>query len=183
MRLVFIGPPGAGKGTQCGRLSELLGVPHLSTGDMLREAVQEKTKIGRLAQKYMPRGQLVPDPVIIDLIGERLDRDDCQAGYLLDGFPRTVGQAESLDEYANDAGQPLDWALELRVDEDKLVARLAGRGREDDNEEVIRRRLGAFREQTEPVAEYYQQQGILKRIDGNATPQEVFRRIEAALAK
>lgn len=183
MRLVFIGPPGAGKGTQCVRLTELLGVPHLSTGEMLREAVQAKTKVGRLAETYMPRGQLVPDPVIIDLIGERLDRDDCIPGYLLDGFPRTVGQAESLDEYVRAAGRPLDCALELRVDEDRLVARLLGRGREDDKEEVIRRRLIAYREQTQPVAEYYQQQGILKRIDGNASPDEVFERIKAALAQ
>ena len=181
MRLVFIGPPGAGKGTQCGRLSELLGVPHLSTGDMLREAVQEKTKVGRLAQEYMARGQLVPDPAIIDLIGERLERPDCLPGYLLDGFPRTVGQAESLDEYGRGAQRPLDYVLEMQVEEDNLVARLLERGREDDKEEVIRRRLIGFREQTEPVAEYYQQQGILKRIDGNATPDEVFDRIKAAL--
>lgn len=183
MRLVFIGPPGAGKGTQCARLSELLGVPHLSTGDLLREAVQAKTKVGRLAKKYMARGQLVPDPVIIDLIGDRLDQDDCDTGYLLDGFPRTVGQAESLHVYAQGVGRPLDWALELRVDEDKLVTRLLGRGRDDDKEEVIRQRLIGYREQTEPVAEYYRQQGTLKRVDGNASPDEVFERIRAALAQ
>ena len=183
MRLVFIGPPGAGKGTQCVRLTEFFGVPHLSTGDMLRDAVQAKTKVGRLAKKYMGRGQLVPDPVIIDLIGERLGRDDCAAGYLLDGFPRTVGQAESLDEYGRGAKQPLDFALELQVDEENLVSRLLERGREDDKEKVIRRRLIAYRKQTEPVAEYYQQQDILKRIDGNTTPETVFERIKAALMR
>jgi adenylate kinase len=148
---------------------------------MLREAIQAKTKIGKLAQDYMNRGQLVPDPVIIDLILERLERDDCKGGYLLDGFPRTVGQAESLDEFVRAVGKPLDCVLELQVDADKLVGRLLGRGRDDDTEEVIRHRLVAFREQTESVAEYYQQQGILERIDGNATPDEVFERIEAAL--
>ncbi len=181
MRLIFIGPPGAGKGTQCLRLTELFGVPHLSTGDMLREAVQDQTKIGRLAQDHMTRGKLVPDPVIIDLIFERLDRDDCDPGYLLDGFPRTVSQAESLDDYVRGVGKPLDCVIELQVDEDKLVTRVLGRGREDDKEEVIRQRLVAYREQTQSVAEYYQQQGILERIDGNATPEEVFDRIKAAL--
>ena len=183
MRLVFIGPPGAGKGTQCVRLTEFLDVPHLSTGDMLREAVQEETKVGRLAKEFMDLGQLVPDPVIIDLIGERLDRDDCAAGYLLDGFPRTVGQAESLDEYGRGVQQPLDIALELQVDEDKLVARLLERGREDDNEKVIRHRFITYRKQTVPVAEYYQRQDILKRIDGNTTPEAVFERIKTALSQ
>lgn len=182
MRLVFIGPPGAGKGTQCARLAQHFDVPHLSTGDMLREAVEAQTKAGRLAKKYMTSGQLVPDPVIIDLIGERLDCSDCAVGYLLDGFPRTVGQAESLDDYIRDAGQPLDHVLELQVDVEELIGRLLGRGREDDTEEIIRQRLITFREQTEPVTDYYQQQDILRRIDGNATPEEVFQRIMSAMA-
>ena len=182
MRLVFIGPPGAGKGTQCVRLAQHFDVPHFSSGDMLREAVEAKTKAGRLAEKYMTSGQLVPDPVIIDLIGERLHRSDCAKGYLLDGFPRTVGQAESLDEFTRSAGQPLDHVLELQVDEDELVGRLLGRGREDDTEEIFRQRLVGFREQTKPVADYYQQQGILRQIDGKATPEEVFQRIMTAMA-
>jgi adenylate kinase len=181
MRLVFIGPPGAGKGTQAERVVRDYRLAHLSTGDMLRAAVAERTPVGRKAEQYMAAGQLVPDDLIMTLIGQRLAQPDCQQGYLLDGFPRTMAQAESLDRMLARQGAPLDGVLELQVPEEELFRRLAGRGRADDKPEVIRQRLVAYREQTEPLLAYYRQAGLLRGVDGQGGVDEIFQRIEAVL--
>jgi adenylate kinase len=181
MRLVFIGPPGAGKGTQAARLTSDLGIPHLSTGDMLRQAKQEGTEVGQLAAEYMDHGLLVPDPVVVAVVGERLESPDCARGCLFDGFPRTVGQAQSLDEYLTAAGTPLDGALFLNVDRDELLRRLLARGRGDDELETILRRFDQYQIQTAPVLEYYRERGILRSIDGAGAPEEVYQRIRAAI--
>ena len=181
MRIIFLGPPGVGKGTQSKRLVEYLGIPHLSTGDMLRQAFQEKSEIGILSQQYMSSGKLVPDPIILEIMGRRLDQSDCRNGCLLDGFPRTLGQARALDEFLAHRGTPLGGVLELKVDQDELVDRLAGRGRDDDRPEIIRQRLEHYERQTAPLVDYYQRQGLLHTIDGVGTPDEVFGRIKEVL--
>ncbi|HID76851.1 MAG TPA: adenylate kinase [Planctomycetaceae bacterium] len=181
MRIVFIGPPGAGKGTQAQRLVDTYGLAHLSTGDMLRAARDAQTELGRQADQYMSQGKLVPDEVILGLISQRLEEPDCQDGYLLDGFPRTIAQAEALDRLLQRKGTPLDAVLELQVPEDELFRRLAGRGRADDTPEVIRRRLVAYRRQTEPLLDYYGQAGLLRTIDGLGSIDQIFQRVRAVL--
>lgn len=176
MRMVFIGPPGAGKGTQAERIIKRYNIAHLSTGDMLRAARDAKTEIGIEADKYMSTGQLVPDQVVIGIIAERLKAQDCQGGFLLDGFPRTIAQAESLDKMLAEANAPLNVVLELKVHEDELFNRLAGRGRADDNPEAIRQRLVSYSNQTMPLVEYYTKQNLLKSIDGIGTIDEIFER-------
>jgi adenylate kinase len=181
MRMVFIGPPGAGKGTQAQRLVQTYGMTHLSTGDMLREARDAKTEVGLKAEKYMSAGALVPDDIIIEIIRQQLAEPDCRCGYLLDGFPRTLAQAEALDRMLAEKGTPLDVVLELQVPEDELFKRLSGRGRADDSPEVIRQRLVAYRKQTEPLLQYYGGRKLLKSINGLGTMDEVFQRAKAAL--
>jgi len=181
MRIVFIGPPGAGKGTQAERLVATYHLAHLSTGDMLRAARDAKTEVGNEADKFMSSGQLVPDELIVRVVRERLGQSDCDNGYLLDGFPRTIKQAESLDAMLESQDSPLDVVLELRVPEDELFDRLAGRGRADDTPDVIRQRLIAYREQTEPLLEYYKKQSLLKSVDGFGTVEEIFVRIKSLL--
>lgn len=181
MQIVFIGPPGAGKGTQAEKIVAKYGLAHLSTGDMLRAARDAKTPVGVEADKYMSAGELVPDAVIVEIIAERLEQPDCRKGYLLDGFPRTIGQAEALDRMLTEKGTSLDVVLELKVPEDELFERLAGRGRADDQPDVIRQRLVAYREQTEPLLQYYRKQDLLKSIDGVGTIDEIFQRAQAVL--
>jgi adenylate kinase len=181
MRIVFIGPPGAGKGTQAERLVETYKMAHLSTGDMLRAARDAKTDVGVKADKFMSSGALVPDDIIVAIIAERLQSPDCQKGYLLDGFPRTIAQAEALDAMLAEKGTPLDAVLELQVAEEELFRRLAGRGRADDTPEVIRQRLVAYRKQTEPLLDYYRQRSLLKSIDGLGTVDEIFGRAKKVL--
>jgi len=182
-RVLFLGPPGAGKGTQAARLARALGVPHVSTGDMLREAVAAGTELGRRAEAIMQRGDLVPDELVVALVEERLGREDAACGYLLDGFPRNVAQAEALAGAL--AADAIETAILLEVPEAELVARLLKRaeeqGRADDNEDTIRRRLAVYREETEPLAEYYG--GKVIRVDGVGTIDEVFARIVLALAE
>lgn len=181
MKIVFIGPPGAGKGTQAEGMIEKYKLAHLSTGDMLRAARDAQTEVGKKADEYMSSGQLVPDEIIVEIIKERLAEPDCQGGYLLDGFPRTIAQAEALDKMLADKGTPLDVVLELKVPEEELFKRLAGRGRADDTPEVIKQRLVAYRDQTSPLLDYYGKAGLLKSIDGLGTVEEIFDRVQAIL--
>jgi adenylate kinase len=181
MRIVFIGPPGAGKGTQAERLIDKYKLAHLSTGDMLRAARDAGTEVGKKAEAFMSRGELVPDDVIVAIIAERLAEPDCRGGYLLDGFPRTIAQAEALDAMLAKKATPLDAVVELRVPEEELFDRLAGRGRADDNPEVIRQRLVAYRRQTEPLLDYYAEKGLLEVVDGLGTMTEVFDRVTEVL--
>lgn len=183
MRIVFIGPPGAGKGTQSVRLAEKLQIPHLSTGDLLREAVRQATPIGKQAEEYMQTGRLVPDDLVREILVARVEEPDCSQGYILDGFPRTEFQAETLDEMLEEHGMPLDLAIEIRVEELILLARLSDRGREDDNQEIIKKRLQQYNDLTRPLLEYYQQRDVLHVIDGHGTPDEVFDRIVAAVGQ
>jgi adenylate kinase len=181
MRLVLLGPPGVGKGTQSARLVAERKIPHISTGDMLRQAIREQTAFGRSSREYIAQGQLVPDPIVLQLIGERLVQADCGGGYLLDGFPRTVRQAEALDEFLAERGTPLDAVLELTVDRQEIERRLSDRQREDDQPDVLCERLNAYAEQTAPLVDYYRQRGLLRTINGLGTPDEVFGRICRAL--
>jgi len=181
MRIVFIGPPGAGKGTQAEKIIAMYKPAHLSTGDMLRAARDAKTEIGLEADKYMSSGALVPDEVVIGVIADRLKQDDCKGGYLLDGFPRTIAQAEALDKMLAEAGTPLDVVLELKVPDEELYTRLSKRGRADDNPETIRERIAVYNNQTSPLLDYYSKKGLLKTIEGLGTVEEIFARIEKVL--
>ncbi len=181
MRIVFMGPPGAGKGTQSLRLAEKLAIPKLSTGDMLREVVAQKTDVGLQADEYMVQGHLVPDELVEHIVFERLRDTDCQNGSIIDGFPRTVPQAEALDEWFAEHQEPLCVVIQIYVPLDELLRRLAGRGREDDHRAIVAERLRQFDELTQPLLEYYRKQGILHRIDGVGKTDEVFARIMAAV--
>ncbi len=168
-RLIFLGPPGAGKGTQAVTLAESQHIPHISTGDILRQAVTDQTPLGVQAKAYMDSGDLVPDSLVMDLIRERLSQSDAQAGWILDGFPRNLSQAKALDQLLQAMGQTYDQAFYFEVPTEALVARMLERGRKDDNEVTVRRRLDVYDEQTVPLIEFYQSQNRLQRIDGNAT--------------
>lgn len=181
MILILIGAPGSGKGTQAEYLRKKYNITHLSTGDMLRENVGECTELGNKANEYMQRGELVPDKLIIDMISERTSKDDCKNGFLLDGFPRSLPQAEALDEMLLEKGLELCAVVNLIVDEEELIKRLLGRGRADDNEETIRNRLNVFNDQTSPVLDYYREQDKVKDIDGVGAIDDIFERIIGAL--
>ena len=178
MFIVLIGPPGAGKGTQARKIIEKLQVVHLSTGDMLREAKRNGTELGKLAAGYMDQGALVPDEVVVDVVTERLSEPDCRNGCLLDGFPRTLPQAESLDDFLAQRGEKLDVVLELQCDEAELSRRLLERakleGRADDTPDTIANRHRTYREQTTPLLAYYNERGVLRSVNGIQTREEVF---------
>jgi adenylate kinase len=185
-RLLFLGPPGAGKGTQAQRLVESLGIPQISTGDMLRAAVAAGTEVGRQAKAVMDRGELVSDEIVIGVAKDRLAQPDAQKGFILDGFPRTARQAEALDALLAELGTPLERCVALVADEDELVGRLLKRaeieGRADDNEASIRTRMQVYRDQTAPLIAHYTAQGILREVDGLGSLDEVGGRIEEALS-
>ncbi|MGC1233098.1 MAG: adenylate kinase [Xanthobacteraceae bacterium] len=192
MRLILLGPPGAGKGTQAQRLAAKHKIVQLSTGDMLREAVKSATPIGRKVQDIIAHGKLAPDGVVVDLVGQRIAQPDARHGFILDGFPRTVPQAAALDRILKGKGLALDAVIELRVDEEALIKRIESRIaemkargeslREDDNAGVLHTRLKAYREQTAPVIAYYRQEGVLRTVNGMASISEVTAAIDKVLA-
>lgn len=186
MRIVFFGPPGAGKGTQCHRLSEFLGIPHLSTGQMLRETKADSS-LGKVVSSYIDHGRLAPDYLVLPIITDRMTQPDCGGGCLLDGFPRTVNQAEQLDAYLEKRDWKLDVVLNLTVPQEDLIARLLRRAetenRKDDTAETISARLDVFLQQTAPVLKYYEDRGLVKTIDGRPDPDSVFAQVREAIAE
>ncbi|GAA3019047.1 adenylate kinase [Actinokineospora globicatena] len=178
-RVVLVGPPGAGKGTQATALSEQLGVPHISTGDLFRAHIANNTELGQDVRRYLDSGQLVPDEVTNEMVRERLDEPDARAGFLLDGFPRNVGQAEVLGKILSSTGQSLDAVVEFKVDEDVVVKRLLARGRNDDNEDVIRRRQEIYRSETAPLLDYYG--GSVITVDAVGEVGDITERVLSAL--
>ena len=181
MLVVFVGPPGAGKGTQSRRLAEQLGIPHCSTGDMFRDACQRQTDIGQKAAEYMQSGRLVPDSLVGQLVVERLAEADCRQGCVLDGFPRTMPQAEQFDRWAGQNYQPVSVVVAIQVDEQTLLDRLAGRGRQDDDCDVVQERFRQYEALTLPLLEYYRGRGVLRFVDGAGDMDEVFKQIQQTI--
>lgn len=179
MRLLFIGPPGAGKGTQAGKVAARLGIPHVSTGDMFRDHVSRGTEIGAKVEAIMAAGDYVPDELTVAMLAERIAQDDARGGYILDGFPRTAAQVESLDRLIGDHG--LDRVVVFEVDEDELTDRLLSRGRADDTRETIHNRFNIYLEQTQPLIDIYADRGLVVSVDGMGELEEVTDRILAAL--
>ncbi|MBO0344811.1 adenylate kinase [Roseibium limicola] len=192
MRLILVGPPGAGKGTQAGRLVAKYGIPQLSTGDMLRAAMAAGTPVGLAAKELVDNGKLVPDDVVVGIIRERIDEADAQKGFILDGFPRTVGQADALADMLKNKGLALDTVIELRVDQTKLVDRIMKRAadaasagqpvRKDDDPEVFKGRLEAYNQDTAVVIPYYEKAGLLAVVDGMQSIDQVSSDVESVLA-
>jgi adenylate kinase len=184
-RLVLLGPPGAGKGTQAVRIATEHGIPHISTGDIFRRNVAEQSDLGRRAQAFMKRGDLVPDEVVIDMVGDRLAQEDCAAGFLLDGFPRTVPQALALEDLLAQAGTPLAVVLRFVIDDEEVIDRLFRRaqieGREDDTEDVIRQRLAEYHDKTEPLEFFYTERGVLRDVAAVGSVDDVTARALAVL--
>lgn len=189
--VLLMGPPGAGKGTQAKKLEQTLGLPQVATGDLFRENLRKETELGQLAKQYMQKGELVPDEVTVAMVRERLSRPDCEAGAVLDGFPRTVAQAEALEALLDDLNGRLSIVLSIKVSQDVLVARLLKRaeieGRADDNEETIRNRMRVYQEQTAPLLDYYRQKELLVEIDGEqsieAVHEDILTVVRAAMAE
>ena len=184
-RILLLGPPGAGKGTQAAEIVDALGVPHVSTGDMLREAVAAGTEVGKQAKAIMDAGKLVSDDIVVGIAKDRLSAPDAEKGFILDGFPRTIGQAEALDAMLAELGTPLDVCLAITADTDAIVERLLKRaeieGRADDNEETIRERMKEYEAKTAPLLDYYGKQGLLSEVDGMGEVAEVTARIREVI--
>ncbi|MBB4301590.1 adenylate kinase [Rhodobium orientis] len=187
MRLIFLGPPGSGKGTQAKRIVESRGIVQLSTGDMLRAAVKAETEVGLKAKEIMDRGDLVPDEVVVGIIAERIEAADCANGFMLDGFPRTIAQAEAFDRVMAEKGLGLDAVILLDVDDAILLERIEKRAREtggeraDDNAETLKKRLTVYHDQTKPLIGYYRDKNMLQTIDGTQTVDQVGAEIDAIL--
>jgi adenylate kinase len=185
MRIVLLGAPGSGKGTQAARLKAELGIAHISTGDLLRAAVKAGTPLGLRAKAVMDAGQLVSDEIVLAMLEERLERPDTKGGFILDGYPRNLAQADALDQLLKRIGQPLDAVLKLNVPDADIIARCEIRykaeGRADDNPDTVRRRLLVYAEQTAPLADFYAQRGLLTEVDGVGAIEEIFVRLLAAL--
>jgi adenylate kinase len=179
-KLVLLGPPGAGKGTQAERLSDDRGLFHLSTGEQLREERDADTKLGRRAGEYLEHGELVPDDIVVAMLLGRLDVERAE-GFLLDGFPRTVAQAEALEQGLTKRGRELDAVVLLDVPDEEVVQRLSRRGREDDAPDVIRERLRVYHEATEPLVSFYGDRGLLARVDGTGDPDAIYARVRGAV--
>lgn len=185
MRIVLLGAPGSGKGTQAALLVEELGLTHISTGDLLRSAAKSGTELGKQAKAVMDRGELVSDDIMLGLLGERLSQPDVNAGFILDGYPRNLAQAKALDGLLARIEQPVDEALQIDIDVEMVVARIAKRaleeGRSDDTEEVVRNRMKVYSDQTAPVVDYYADKGVLSRVLGEGSIEEVFQRLKGVL--
>lgn len=213
MNIILFGPPGAGKGTQAKKMVDYYGIPQISTGDILRANVREGTELGLAAKKYMDKGELVPDEVLIGIIKNRLKEQDCEKGFILDGYPRTIPQADALAVILDELNKPIDVVLNLEVPDEELVERISGRlmcncgasyhrtfnppkkddvcdicggkvfQRADDKEEAVKTRLNVYKKQTEPLIDYYAKQGLLVTLDGTKDIDEVFEDIKAILTK
>ncbi|WP_299487335.1 adenylate kinase [Acaryochloris sp. IP29b_bin.137] len=181
-RLILFGPPGAGKGTQAVSLAADFNIPHISTGDLFRAAISGQTPLGLKVQSYLDQGQLVPDQVVIDMVQERLAQPDTASGWLLDGFPRTILQAQTLDKLLTEMKQTCDRVINLQVPEQTLITRMLSRGRKDDTEAVIQDRLQVYHTETAPILDFYRQRNCLVDIDGDTSVEAVTDRIKAALA-
>ena len=185
MRLALLGPPGSGKGTQAAVLRDQFKIPHVSSGDLLRAAVRDQTELGKKAKAYMDAGELVPDALVLEMMKERLAKPDCGSGFLLDGFPRTVAQAEVLGKMLAAGRSPLEHVISLKVDEQEIVARLRGRReqehRSDDGDDTVKQRLRVYFAETAPLLDYYRKQGLLREIQGVGKPDAVSDAIRTAL--
>ena len=181
MNLVFFGPPGAGKGTQAQRIVSDFGIPQISTGEILRAAVANGTPLGKQAGPLMAAGKLVPDELVIGIVEERLKEKDCQKGFLLDGFPRTIPQAESLQTVLAKSGKRIEHVVSLEVPDSVIHERMKGRGRADDSPETVQKRLDEFRKLTAPLKAYYEKQGLLRSIDGVGSLEDIYASIKKAL--
>ena len=183
MRLIMLGPPGAGKGTQSELLVQHLKIPHLSTGDMLREVIRQDSSVGKHVRQFIDQGLLVPDDTVLQRVSERLSQPDAEGGWLLDGFPRRVSQAAALDEFLGRRQTPIDGVLDLQVDKEALIDRMVARGRSDDRPQVIRQRMETYDLQTAPLTEYYLGRELLETVDAIGTVEEVFSRLLQAVQR
>lgn len=181
LKIVLLGAPGSGKGTQSEKLVKEFGVPQIATGDLLRSAVANQTELGKKAKVAMDAGDLVSDDIVVGMIRERLNEPDAADGFILDGFPRSLAQAEALDELLNTLDRPLQGVIHIKVDNEEIVQRLMARGRADDNEDTIRNRLKVFEEQTQPLVAYYDDKGLLSAVAGVGDVDEIYARIKGAL--
>jgi len=186
MIAILLGPPGSGKGTQAQFIIDKFKIPHISTGDFLRAAVKEGTTLGQEAKSYMDKGGLVPDQVIIGIIKENIEKDECKNGFLLDGFPRTVGQADAFETMLEGVGKKIDHVIYIVVKDDELMKRLLDRavkeGRSDDNEETINNRIKVYKDQTMPLVDFYQSEGLIREIDGHGNIEEITGRINSVMS-
>jgi adenylate kinase len=183
MKIILFGPPGAGKGTQASLIQKNYNIPHLSTGQIFRDAIRNKTDLGKKVKSILDSGDLVPDQTVVDLVADEVKKDQYSNGYILDGFPRTVAQAEAFDTILKEQDDAIDAFIFLNVPEEELIKRILSRqeGRSDDTEEGVKKRLGIYHKETSPVKKYYEDNGIVYEVDGTGTIEEIFARIKSVL--